>query len=531
MKNWILWLTIAAISTIVSPAFGKKTKLTAEQEAGVVKKCSSSHGIRKNRVKLSKGFKKTRVRRGARGRSTSMKVSLSKWHKDVVVIEDDGSIIQDGDMDTCAAARAYFSKFPDDRHFLFVFGQDGKSLAKGYEAYYQSYRNEVKGIGRSTYDHSSECGSNGVLLGLANMNGTKKWAPFAVPLLDLWPTGVIAHEIGHQWVSYLDKEVKGIRLSTPNNRYRSHWQPLVDTDASIMYGNNWIKLGKKFVTTSLPSGYSNLDKYLMGLIPASQVKPFIAINATSEKIKKHYALPGQSAKGESVKITMKDIQAVYGKRVPAYGQATTSFRAAAVLIVPKGAKAKRGASRIVNYLRKAIARKIKASTGGKLEVGTSLNCDKDAHCKATEFCNKGFLGIGKNQCKKKRGRKKTCLRDNHCQSNRCVVGFCGKANQCQQNSDCKSGQYCSKGIGQKKCKQKKKKGRLCTRSVQCETGRCALGRCANAHGCKSTKDCKSGQYCSKGLGKKTCKSKKSRGKACIHKAQCKSNRCAWGRCK
>jgi hypothetical protein len=183
MKHWLLWITITTACLLTSPVFAKKGKLTNEQKAGVVKKCSSN-------LKLRSHVKKRAVR-GARGRTPTMKVSLSKWHEDVVVIEDDGSIIQDGDMDTCAAARAYYSKFPDDRHFLFVFGQDGKNLANGYEAYYQSYRSNVKGIGRSLYDHSANCGSDGVLLGLANMNGTKKWAPFALPLLDLWPTGVI----------------------------------------------------------------------------------------------------------------------------------------------------------------------------------------------------------------------------------------------------------------------------------------------------------------------------------------------------
>ena len=52
---------------------------------------------------------------------------------DVVFVGDDGSIIQGNDMDTCAAARAYYSRFRDNQHFLFVFGQDGTDLAGGRE--------------------------------------------------------------------------------------------------------------------------------------------------------------------------------------------------------------------------------------------------------------------------------------------------------------------------------------------------------------------------------------------------------------
>lgn len=408
----------------------KKVKITAEQKAGVVERCGAhrSASTQKTTVsrRASKAGKESKRRRRKSAKSAP-KAYLSKWHPDVVIVEDDGSIIQGNDMDTCAAARAYYSRFRDKQHFLFVFGQDGTDLAGGREAYYQSYRNGVQGIGRSIHDHSAECGSKGTLLGIANMNGTRKWAPFAAPLLDLWPSGVIAHEIGHQWISYLDEPVKGVRLSTPNNQYRSHWQPLVDTDASIMYGNNWIKFGKGYKSTSLPSGFSRLDKYLMGLIPASKVKPFIAIDATEEKIKKHYALPGQSAKGKAVTITIEDIQKVYGKRVPDYKKATKDFRAAVILVVPKGKKARRAASRISNYLRKSIARKMKSATNGALKIGTSLTCDEDNHCARRNFCNKGFLGLGQNKCSAKRALKKTCTRSGHCLSGRCSFGFCAKA--------------------------------------------------------------------------------------------------------
>ena len=571
--QWKIQLSLLCLGCLMAaPVVAKKAKISAEQKAGVVKRCSQLRHQKSRKVrvqkrairsrikasavkqsprvrflnKISKGSAvyhspktgtKTPTRAKSRGRSVnrvvpSISVNVSKYHRDVVVIEDDGTLLADKDMDLCAVARAYYTRFADDRDFLFIFGQGRKDRADGFNAYYLSYQSNVEGIGRRLYDYSKECGSNSVLLGLANMNGTKKWAPFVFPLLDLWPTGVIAHEIGHQWISFLDEEVKGIRLSNPDNYYPSHWQPLVDTDASIMYGNNWMKTGRnRFTTTAFPSGYSKLDQYLMGLAPASKVKSFIGIKATSKKIKKHYALPAQSAKGEGVTISIGDIQAVYGKRKPAYGKARTNFRAAAILVLPKGEKLKRGASHIVNYLRKAIAKKMKRVTDGKFKLSMSLNCDQDSHCAADSYCNKGFLGSGKNRCKKKRGHKKTCLRKGHCQSDRCLLGFCAKKHGCTKDSDCKSGQYCTRGLGKKKCKAKKAKGKFCTYSAQCSTGRCSVGRCATAHGCTKDSDCKSTYYCTRGLGKKKCKKRRAKGKFCTHKSQCLSNRCKWGRCK
>jgi hypothetical protein len=315
----------------------------------------------------------SRVWRDVSGAVSSLFAKRTAAHPDVAVIEDDGSLLEARDINLCGAARIFYKTHADDRHFLFVFAQGGDDYASGYNAYYNSVRNDVRGIGRAVEDRSAQCGSRGVLLGFANMNGHSKWTRFLFPVLDLWPLGVITHELGHQWIAFLDAPVRGMKLTTDRqSALRSHWQPLVHTEASVMYGNAWQKLPfGRFASTSLPRGFSPLDKYLMGVLPAAQVPPFFAISARSSKIWKHFAMPGNTAKGTAVPITIADIQAVYGPRVPEAGP--RRYKAAFVLVVPKGQKASPEALRVVEYFRRRIPERMKDETRGLLVMDTALS--------------------------------------------------------------------------------------------------------------------------------------------------------------
>ena len=315
-----------------------------------------------------------RVWRDVSGAVSKLFAKRMPAHPHVAIIEDDGSILAQGDIHLCGAARIYYKTHADDRQFLFVFAQGNGELAMGYNAYYNSLRNDVLGIGRAVEDRSGQCGSRGQLLGFANMNGHEKWTRFLFPVLDLWPLGVITHELGHQWIAYLDAPVRGMKLTTDRNTgLRSHWQPLVHTNASVMYGNEWKKLPLgSFISTSLPRGFSLLDKYLMGVAPASEVPPFFAIDARAQKIWKHFAMPGNTARGKAVPITIADIQSVYGPRVPDSAHAPRTYKAAFVLVVPKGQAASPDALKVVEYFRRRIPERMKDETRGLFVIDTAL---------------------------------------------------------------------------------------------------------------------------------------------------------------
>ena len=54
------------------------------------------------------------------------------------------------------------------------------------------------------------------------------------------------------------------------------------------------------------------------------------------------------------------------------------------------------------------------------------NCKAESDCETGHCCWKGVAGVGRNQCRAKRGHKKACTKDKHCTSNRCVLFKCAK---------------------------------------------------------------------------------------------------------
>ena len=166
-------------------------------------------------------------------------------------------------------------------------------------------------------------------------------------------------------------------------------------------------------------------------------------------------------------------------------------------------------------------------------------CKKDSDCGQGNWCNKGFLGIGKNKCQAKLSNGKKCSRDGHCQSGECKGFKCVKmTDQCKKDKDCGSGKWCDKGtlgVGKNVCKLKLANGKKCTRDGHCKSGECKGFKCVKmTDQCKKDKDCGKGKWCDKGtlgVGKNVCKSKYNKGTKCVRKGQCKSNKCSFFKCK
>jgi large repetitive protein len=313
---------------------------------------------------------------------STVKVYAPESHPNVVVIVDDGTLVGPDDLNLARAAKYFYCAFADDRDFLFIFAAKNGSLARGYQDYYRSVRNDVTGIGLAAYDYSASYGSDGKLLGVANMNSVSQWSAYADPSLDLWLLWDITHELGHQWIAHLNTPVGNGRLTNdPNSSARSHWQPLLDTEASIMGGNSWeqvteeyVQFGKiipaTFVSTSLPSGFSSLDKYLMGVYGPGEVRPFFRIEATSKKIWQNFAMPGNLAAGKRIDYTIDDIIEVYGARDPDHSLAQTAFKAAFVLIVQKGRRVLDASLGVVDYFRTRIPEHFQAATDERFWIDT-----------------------------------------------------------------------------------------------------------------------------------------------------------------
>ncbi len=148
----------------------------------------------------------------------------------------------------------------------------------------------------------------------------------------------IGHELGHRWSTRTRAIVNGetIELRGPHDpgglSGATHWPASVSTpvpfpfsrpvEASIMGGTNWKDNGDGTFTqlasgTMNPaSGFSYLELYLMGFLPASKVPDFFILR-NQQNVGR--TPEGQNiVKAEKVTITIQDIIAHNGPRVPSF---------------------------------------------------------------------------------------------------------------------------------------------------------------------------------------------------------------------
>jgi len=166
----------------------------------------------------------------------------------------------------------------------------------------------------------------------------------------------IGHELGHRWSTRTRAIVNGetIELRGPHDPWglsgATHWPQGVSTpvpfpfsrpvEASIMGGVHWKDNGDGTFTnlangTMNPaSGFSYLELYLMGFLPASGVPDFFIL--------RNQRPVGRSPEGQQivaadrVTITIKDVIAHNGPRVPSYEDAPKAYNTAMVAVTLKG---------------------------------------------------------------------------------------------------------------------------------------------------------------------------------------------------
>lgn len=168
----------------------------------------------------------------------------------------------------------------------------------------------------------------------------------------------ISHELGHRWSTRTRAIVKGdtIELRGPHDpgglSGATHWPQGVSTptpfpfsrpvEASIMGGSNWTDNGDGTYTllangTMNPaSGFSYLELYLMGLLPASEVPDFFLL--------RNQRMVGRTPEGNAIytgdktPITIQDVIAHNGPRLPPFDISPKAFNTAMVAVTLKGRK-------------------------------------------------------------------------------------------------------------------------------------------------------------------------------------------------
>ena len=152
-----------------------------------------------------------------------------------------------------AASRRFYETHADTFDQL-VFWTDSPVINDAF-AFETTVQNAITGIGQEAFDFAAELGSAGALQSVVNMDRISKYGdtPAAKLFGEISPLGILAHETGHRWLARLmfrnaDRTVSDQLLG----RQLAHWSFFMDSDGSVMEGNEIEDLGGGVFRTARP---------------------------------------------------------------------------------------------------------------------------------------------------------------------------------------------------------------------------------------------------------------------------------------
>jgi hypothetical protein len=314
-------------------------------------------------------------------------------------------------VDFFAASQAFYATHPDRFDFLYLWTDFDFDISPGQSAFaaYFALRNDIQGIGQPMFDESSLAGSRGRLQGMLIMGNIDSAYPASptqlVPDLTLpylggtfTALGVMGQETGHRWGSFVrfkDGDTMSPRLL---GRDGSHWSFFLHTEsttstttaprASAMEGNVWQqRSAQRFATPGgeLSEGYSPLDLYLMGLRSPEEVPDFFLIENPAPVSNKAWLLRLAGAfnasgppfgdigiSGRKRTLSVRDVIAAEGTRMPTTNTSQKEFRVAFILLVQPGTQPLNTTLTKLNRYRTSWEEYFLKSTDGRATIRTAL---------------------------------------------------------------------------------------------------------------------------------------------------------------
>jgi hypothetical protein len=247
------------------------------------------------------------------------------------------------ELDLVAASRRFFAAHPDSYDQL-VFWTDTRVVSDAF-AFETTIANNIQGIGVNLSNESRDYGSQGRLSSLVVMDALTKYPddPRQRFLGENNTVSVLGQESGHRFLVYLRFLDVNRRVSEDLlGRDNAHWSFFVDSNASVMEGNDIEDLGGgAFRTVGAVSRYSRVDMYAMGLAAANEVPSFFYVASptnTSPNVSGKDAAPriGVTFNGTRRDVRLQDIIDVVGRRQPSSAEAPKVMRQAFVYVVGGG---------------------------------------------------------------------------------------------------------------------------------------------------------------------------------------------------
>lgn len=248
---------------------------------------------------------------------------------------------------------------PDDSQFIVIYTT--WQLPAGIGAFFQSMANDVHGVG---FEHIApedpvipapyfDDTPGSQVYGFLHMN---RWTQYlgsdAGGVDDSIISLIFGQELGHAWGSFVYYGQDGGPWATNLlGRANAHWSFYVDSGGSPMQGHEWVDNGNGTFTAQQTDVYvySDLDLYLMGLLPAKDVAPWFVLEdpydcfdaASGDGVCAPpdaflFEAPTYTVGATRHDVTIEDVIAVEGPRVPAWPEAPTDFDVSFLLIKRPG---------------------------------------------------------------------------------------------------------------------------------------------------------------------------------------------------
>jgi hypothetical protein len=240
------------------------------------------------------------------------------------------------EVDFTALINEFYQTHPSVFDFIVVW-TDFDALPDDQFAFYSGIQNNIKGIGQSTYNFSKAFGSS-KLQGFLMMDflGKYKNDPNTEFLFSNSTLEIMGQENGHRWLAYPRVAIAGQPENLLLGRDNEHWNYYMDTDASVMEGNDIRDNGDgTFTTVEANETYSKFDRYIMGLITPGGVPDTFVVTGNSDT--ERPPEPGVTIRGTRVNVRLQDLINREGARVPNSATSQKKFREAFIFFTKKTA--------------------------------------------------------------------------------------------------------------------------------------------------------------------------------------------------
>lgn len=281
-----------------------------------------------------------------------------------------------GELDNVALLRKFYETHPDNYDQLIIW-TDAPLIQDAF-AYEITVANEIRGIGVPLFDASRDFGSGGRLRSLAVMDWINKYPddPRQKFLGENSTVSVMGQEVGHRWLAFFDfRDHTGARSGSLLGRDDAHWSFFMDSDASVMEGNDIEDLGGgSFRTAGAVSRFSLLDQYAMGLVEPGEVPPFFYVQSPANTPRTSESAPqvGVTFNGTRREVLVQDIIAIHGDRVPAAAAAPRVHRQAFIFVSSAGSAPAASAIAKVDRIRLEWEAFFRTATDGRMTAVTTL---------------------------------------------------------------------------------------------------------------------------------------------------------------